>query len=73
MTPDSEVLLHDVQDHGELGEDEDPVVVVLHGREQVVEDGKLAAVADLVVAQAVVLDALKSKSMRISTLINSSA
>ena len=36
MTPDSEVLLHDVQDHGELGEDEDPVVVVLHGREQVV-------------------------------------
>ena len=59
MTPDSEVLLHDVEDHGELGEDEDPVVVVLHGRKQVVEDGKLAAVADLMVAQAVVLDALE--------------
>jgi len=31
----------------DLGEDEDPVFVVFHGREEVVEDGKLSAVADL--------------------------
>jgi hypothetical protein len=42
-----------------LGEDEDAVIAVAHGRQQVVEDGELAAVADLVVAQAVVLDTLK--------------
>ncbi len=59
MTPDPEVLLHDVEDHGELGEDEDAVVVVLHGGQEVVQDGELAAVADLVVAEAVVLNALK--------------
>jgi hypothetical protein len=59
VTPDPEVLLHDVEDHGELGEDEDAVVVVLHGGQEVVQDGKLAAVADLVVAEAVVFNALK--------------
>ena len=59
MTPDPEVLLHDVQDHGELGKDEDPVIAVLHLWQEVVHDGKLAAVADLVVAQTVVLNTLQ--------------
>jgi hypothetical protein len=59
VTPDSEVLLHDVQDHGELCEDQDSVLTVLHLGQEVVHDGKLAAVADLVVAQTVVLNALK--------------
>ena len=61
MTPDPEVLFHDVQDHGELGKDEDPVVAVLHLWQEVVHDGELAAVADLVVAQTVMLDTLEQK------------
>ena len=59
MTPDPEVLLHYVQDHGELGKDEDPVIVVFHLGQEVVHDGELAAVADLVVAQTVVLNTLQ--------------
>jgi hypothetical protein len=57
VTPDPQVLLHDVQHHGELSEDQNPVVFLLHSGQQVIQDGKLAAVTDLVVAQTVVLDA----------------
>ena len=37
MTPDLEILLHDVHHHGELREDEDPVSVTLHHRQHVVQ------------------------------------
>ena len=57
VTPDPQVLLHDVQHHGELSEDQDPVIVLLHSGQEVIQDGKLAAVTDLVVAQTVMLDA----------------
>lgn len=59
MTSDPEILLHNIKHHCELGEDEDPVIVVFHRRKYVVENRKLSAVADLVVAQAEVLDTLK--------------
>ena len=59
MSPDLEIPLHDVEQHGELGEDEDPVARVLHDGQQVVQQLELAAVADQMVAQGQVLDALK--------------
>lgn len=64
MSPDPQILLHDVEDHGELGEDEDAVVPVLHVGQQAVERFELARLADLVVAQAVVLDTLEKKKLK---------
>ena len=58
VPPDPEVLLHDVEHHGELGEDEDAVVPVLHVGQHAVEGAELARFADLVVSKAVVFNAL---------------
>ncbi len=61
MSSYSEILLHDVKDHGELRENEDPVIVVFHLGQQIVENGKFAAVAYLVIAQTEMLDTLQIK------------
>ena len=43
MSPDPEVALEYIQQHRELGEDEDPVPGVPQLRQQVVQQGKLTA------------------------------
>ena len=59
MSPDPHVLFHDVHDHDELGEDEDSVAVVLHLRQQVIQQVELAAVAYQVVAKTQMFDTLQ--------------
>ena len=51
--------LHDVEDHGELGEEQYPGVGLLHVGQHLVEHLELAALAELRVAQAEVLNGLK--------------
>ena len=61
MSPDPHVLFHNVHDHNELGEDEDSVAVVLHLRQQVIQQVELAAVAYQVVAKTQMFDTLQQK------------
>ena len=51
--------LHDVEDHGKLCEEEDPGVGLLHVGQHLVQHLELAALAQLRVAQAKVLNGLK--------------
>ena len=59
VAADLEVDLHDVEDHGELREEQDPRVGLLHVGQHLVEHLELAALAELRVAQAEVLNGLK--------------
>ena len=59
VSPDLEVDLHDVEDHGELREEEDSGVGLLHVGQHLVQHLELAALAQLRVAQAEVLDGLQ--------------
>ena len=60
VAPDLEVDLHDVEDHGELREEEDARVGLLHVGQHLVQHLELAALAQLRVAQAEALDGLQT-------------
>ena len=59
VTSDLEIFLHDVHHHCELREDEHPVSIALHPRQQVIQQSKLARLTNDVVTKTQMLYGLK--------------
>ena len=63
MPSELEVVLHDVEDHGELREYQDAVAAILHLWKKVIQDRELPAPANLRCAETAIFDGLKRNIM----------